>query len=256
MSAGTQEASARHDEAVPWGVLDCLAVLVLTFIALFATVNVLALLAAATGLSEQALRLAQVPLPLVLLAAVTAVWVHWRHGAAGRLTGPRPGGVQAALVGVGWGLAAFVVLNVIVGLAIQLGAQALGVDVPETQQSLREATRDPRQIPWFVVSAVLVAPLAEELFFRGMLYPALRRRIGMWGGILISAAAFAAAHLLTEGTLGGGALVFVLILPLGILLAWLYERRGTLAVPVALHMTFNLVTMLLMLAASSAVPST
>lgn len=255
MSAGTQEASARHDEAVPWGVLDCLAVLGLTFVAVVAVANVLALVAAATGLSEQALRLAQVPLPLVLLAAVTTAWVHWRHEAAGRLTGPRPGGVKAALVGVGWGLAAFVVLNVVVGIVIQLGAEALGIDVPETQESLREATRDPQQLPWFILSAVLVAPLAEELFFRGMLYPALRQRIGVWGGIVISAAAFAAAHLLTEGTLGGGALVFVLILPLGVLLAWLYERRGTLAVPVAVHMTFNLVTMLLMLAASSAVPA-
>jgi membrane protease YdiL (CAAX protease family) len=252
MSAGTREAATRHDEAVPWGVLDCLAVLGVTFIAVVAVVNVLALVAVATGLSEQALRLAQMPLPLVLLAAVTAAWVHWRHGAARRLTGPRRGGMRAVLAGVGSGLAAFVVLNVVVGLAIQLGAEALGADVPETQRSLREATRDPQQLPWFVVSAVLVAPLAEELFFRGMLYPALRRSIGVWGGILISAAAFAAAHLVTEGTLGGGALVFVLILPLGILLAWLYERRGTLAVPIALHMTFNLVTMLLMLAATSA----
>jgi uncharacterized protein len=44
------------------------------------------------------------------------------------------------------------------------------------------------------IFAVTVAPLMEELFFRGFLYPVLARRLGMFGGILLTSLAFALLH--------------------------------------------------------------
>lgn len=44
------------------------------------------------------------------------------------------------------------------------------------------------------VFAVTLAPFMEELFFRGFLYPVVARKMGMLGGILVTAAAFGALH--------------------------------------------------------------
>ena len=79
--------------------------------------------------------------------------------------------------------------------------------------------------------ACLVAPLAEELFFRGVLYAALRQRLGWIWAMVLSGAAFALVH---TNVLG-----FLPIFALGCLLANLYERTGSLAVPVIVHMLHN-----------------
>lgn len=44
------------------------------------------------------------------------------------------------------------------------------------------------------IFAVTFAPLMEELFFRGFLYPVLARRLGMFGGILFTSLAFGLLH--------------------------------------------------------------
>jgi membrane protease YdiL (CAAX protease family) len=55
----------------------------------------------------------------------------------------------------------------------------------------------------------------------------------------ISAVLFGLSHLQT--TLEGYLLVLLIIIPLGMFLAYLYERRGTLLVPILTHAVFNLV---------------
>ena len=52
----------------------------------------------------------------------------------------------------------------------------------------------PRQAAVMTVFAVTMAPLMEELFFRGFLYPVLARRLGMFGGILLTSVAFGFLH--------------------------------------------------------------
>jgi membrane protease YdiL (CAAX protease family) len=88
-----------------------------------------------------------------------------------------------------------------------------------------------------VIALVVVAPLAEELFFRGIVYNAWLREFGMRRAIIGSAALFALIH----------ASIF-LILPifgLGIALAVLYQRTGSLPASMAMHATFNGITLAL-----------
>lgn len=60
------------------------------------------------------------------------------------------------------------------------------------------------------IIAVTIGPLMEELFFRGFLYPVLARRVGVTGGILITAVPFALLHLQQYGW--AWAAVFVIFL--------------------------------------------
>lgn len=91
----------------------------------------------------------------------------------------------------------------------------------------------PQGIALILVGAVLLAPIAEEAFFRGLLYPLLKRRFGVGWGMVLSGLLFGAAHLDPS-----------LLLPLslgGILLAYVYEETGSLIASGIGHAFLNLV---------------
>ena len=88
-------------------------------------------------------------------------------------------------------------------------------------------------------SAVLVAPLAEELLFRGLLYRLARRTWGAWPAAVVSSLVFGLIH-------GEPWYLFGLI-GLGLILAYLYEATGSLLAPVIAHALHNAVSLYLML---------
>lgn len=98
------------------------------------------------------------------------------------------------------------------------------------------------------VGTVLLVPVAEECFYRGLIFRNLydRHPILAYG---ISMAIFSLAHvagyILLEdpGTL---ALCFVQYLPAGFALAWTYRRSGSIFASILIHMTVNQTGMLLM----------
>lgn len=83
----------------------------------------------------------------------------------------------------------------------------------------------------FLLAAV-AAPIVEETMFRGLLYSALRARFGVAIGAMLSAAVFAGVH----PTLPGG---FLPIWVIGVALALVYERRGSLLPGIILHGIHN-----------------
>lgn len=86
-----------------------------------------------------------------------------------------------------------------------------------------------RFIP-FIVTGIF-APLSEEIFFRGFLYQALRRKIGVRWGILIASLVFGFMHLdivrMVPLTLGG------------IVLNILYEKSGSIYPSMIAHGVWN-----------------
>jgi CAAX protease family protein len=89
---------------------------------------------------------------------------------------------------------------------------------------------------WVAVAGLLV-PLREELLFRGFLLPALAQsRLGYWGAAVVVAAAWAALH--------GSLLALAPVLFIGLLLAWLLWRTGSLYMPILCHTAQNLLVVL------------
>lgn len=78
---------------------------------------------------------------------------------------------------------------------------------------------------------IVIAPIAEEMFFRGILYPAVKRagfpRLAFWGTALV----FAGVHL--------NLVTFVPLVVLALGLALLYERTDNLWAPITAHALFN-----------------
>ncbi len=83
----------------------------------------------------------------------------------------------------------------------------------------------------------IVAPVMEEMFFRGFIYAALRKRLGVGLAILISSLLFAGFHLSLYD--------LVPLTIIGAALAYLYEKSDSLGPPIMLHSLNNLLSVIL-----------
>lgn len=83
----------------------------------------------------------------------------------------------------------------------------------------------------------LVAPVVEEVVFRGVIYNRLKRYFSGPAAILVSAFIFGGYH----GNLVQGAYGFIM----GVLIAWVYERTGSFGMPVLFHAAANISVFLL-----------
>lgn len=225
--------------AVPWSVLDALGVFLLSLLLTMVLGGVISAAVPVGAVPESVMTAIYGPLTIAMLGITALAWVHVRYpGSARRLAGVRPTG-RDLLIGVGVGLATVVVLTVGIGLLLGAVLELLGEEVPPVQEELREMARDPATVPIFVLSALVVAPAFEELFFRGMVFPAIAKRLGLWAGAIGSALVFGVVHLNQADNALGGVLLLVRLVPLGGLFAWLYHWRKTILVPIVVHSMFN-----------------
>ena len=88
------------------------------------------------------------------------------------------------------------------------------------------------------LSIVLLAPLAEEVLFRGLLFGALQKRLSALWTIILTAAIFALVHM--------QAIYFFPIFLLGLILGWARHKSGSLAVSMLLHVLNNGISLLLL----------
>jgi membrane protease YdiL (CAAX protease family) len=133
------------------------------------------------------------------------------------------------------------------GLAIPawLGAQALLLIVvwllglvglrPDT--GIAEAALANADPIVLIVALVVVAPIAEETFFRGVVYNAWEREYGPSRALIGSAVLFAVIH--------GSLFLFLPILGLGLALGLLYRTTRSLPAAIVLHAGFNAITVAL-----------
>lgn len=168
----------------------------------------------------------------VLLAALVIGFVAWRRH-------------PVEWLGLRWGswpLAVPIAIGV-VGLTMVFlwGLQATGYVAwlrrVQGDDGLQEAVRafqetdDPSMLVVMSLMALVVAPVTEEVLFRGYLYPAAKRFAGRGSAIVFSSLIFAIAH--------HNALALLPLLFLAVLLTLVYEWTGSIWTPIAAHMLFN-----------------
>lgn len=127
-------------------------------------------------------------------------------------------------LGCGLLIASYMIIVVHNLILTGLGVQTQGDQISKLFELLHTPV-------WFFIVGALLAPLVEEIFFRGFLFQGLRARYGWVSGLLISSAIFATAHL------DPAALIPTFIL--GSLLAYLYHRSNSIWPGVILHMLVN-----------------
>ncbi len=108
----------------------------------------------------------------------------------------------------------------------------------ETSVALFASAHDPTLAIAFAVLAIAIAPVVEELVFRGFLFNALLRYLPAGTAAVISGIAFGAFHLSPSA-----------LIPLacsGIVLAFVYYRSGSLVASMVTHALFNAVNVALL----------
>jgi len=170
-----------------------------------------------------------------MLAAIA--WLRFR-GADWPALG-FPGGRlrdDVAIAGRALGLVVFPLLMLAAALNALMQYEHPIVDFLDSNHGLAAAAL-------VVISAVFVAPLTEEFFFRKVLQGWLEKHFADEAGVAValSAIAFAAAH-------AGQGLAFLPLFPLALVLGLIAERTGSIVPSVLLHAMFNAVSVFLLLA--------
>ena len=102
---------------------------------------------------------------------------------------------------------------------------------PSNTEALLRISFDPLFIVLVVLTVCLIAPVAEELFFRGALYGWMRGRMPALVAIPLSAAVFAGVHVIVP--------LMPTLFVFGLGAAWIRERTGSTLNSFAMHATQN-----------------
>jgi membrane protease YdiL (CAAX protease family) len=145
-----------------------------------------------------------------------------------RALGFRQAPLRLSLVLVGAGLLVSLFVAMLYDAIVQRFHLALHTNAQTLQTQVRSM---PFSVIGILIGAVIVAPICEELFFRGFLFPGLLQGMRLWPAVFFSAALFTLAH----GDLGSAAPLFVL----GVLLPLLRWQTGSIWPCIALHMANN-----------------
>ena len=153
-------------------------------------------------------------------------WFAWRkYGSNLKTLGFRS--VDWSIIGIGFGLLfASYIFTIIYGLIVTL------IFNSEMQPDLGPIA-DEMSFPWLlIISAVIVAPIVEEVFFRGFIFAGFRQRYGWRKAAVISSALFALVHMQP--------LAFVPLFILGYIFAYLYHRSNSVVPGIVMHFIVNL----------------
>ena len=134
---------------------------------------------------------------------------------------------------VGWALLAF---------AVMMGFEFGYIELFGVNETNVDELGEDNLIAGFAVSiaVIVVAPVAEEIFFRAFFYRALRTRLSVWSAALIDGIVFGSLHF--QGI--DSAVILPVIAVFGVGQCLVYERTGSLFAVIAIHAAFNTVAML------------
>ena len=170
------------------------------------------------------------------LLLVGYLFVAHPRALAGLATLPGRDPAGAIVAGLAWGVVAWLGSSVVLFLVSELLTR-MGQPPPVGPAEQAIAMLE----PWLVVVTIVVfAPIAEELFFRGIVFNAWLRESGPTWAYVGSAALFAVIHFSLASLLP--------IFLLGLALAWIYRRTGSLLAPIAMHATVNGISVIVALA--------
>ncbi|HBI30497.1 MAG TPA: hypothetical protein DDY45_00535 [Verrucomicrobiales bacterium] len=143
-----------------------------------------------------------------------------------------------------WIMPAFVFAMMIVAKILEVCGwvtwvqDSLGAKPQEAVTLVQEAS-DVGLLVAIAVSAIIIAPIAEELIFRGYLYPVVKRFTDRWFASIFSGVFFGVIHFNVMG--------LPILALMGFILAVIYEKSGSLWVPIGCHAAFNATSVGLML---------
>ncbi len=131
------------------------------------------------------------------------------------------------------------------GILAAFGAILGGVllQTPDLDSPMKALLSDPTSVIFIAVLGTTLAPVCEEILFRGFLQPLLVRSLGAAGGILVAAVPFGLLHFQEYGNSWRHALLITLA---GASFGWMRQRTGSTKAAAVMHASYNGVFFLLL----------
>jgi membrane protease YdiL (CAAX protease family) len=124
------------------------------------------------------------------------------------------------------------------GIILAILIQALSATLPIPKQMPIDQYFRSTSGAWMMAGfGTLVAPFCEELFFRGLLFPVMLRRMGMLAAVVLTSALFAFIH---ASQLAHAWAAMVMLFIVGVVLTIVRARAHSLAASVLVHTGYNL----------------
>ena len=137
--------------------------------------------------------------------------------------------------GVGGGILLLIIVFV---MSIPIGYLNPQLE-PQLYEEILRSLTDKSTIFWLIITGVVLAPLSEEMFYRGMIYPVFRRYLSTPWAMAVSGIIFGLAHFDLWRTL-----------PLavgGMGLCYIYEKTHSILVTAVAHGVWNLIMTLMVI---------
>lgn len=157
--------------------------------------------------------------------------------------------LTSAFKDFGFGVLTWVISFPVVACVDQIGDLltylAFGVSRVEqvAVRFVRLSAESPFLLTVATISTVIAAPLLEEWIFRGFMQTYLKSKLGFVKALFVTALIFACFHFSPSQGTGNFTLILSLF-TLALYLGFLYEKRKSLIAPIALHMTFNSISVI------------
>ncbi|HSS99249.1 MAG TPA: type II CAAX endopeptidase family protein [Terriglobales bacterium] len=221
-------------ENPPWGIWEIVGIVVVGFAALFFSVVVVMLLAHHYLFPHEALLegLQERPMLLIAAQALTYVFVILFMVFLVKRTNPLSFGDA-----IRWKWPENPWAYLVAGVALSLALQFVGHFVPIPKDLPMDRLFKTSFDAWILaVFGVFIAPLMEELFFRGFLYPVLARKLGMLVSIVLTGLGFALVHEQQLGHAWGPVLIIFLV---GVALTTARALAKSVAASWLIHFAYN-----------------
>ena len=236
--------SRRYPEDIdtPWGWADIFLLVGVTVLVAFAVGNLLSLAFVANGVSRDQLMHSSreqsqfILATQALLYVAILVYFYWRIDILRKLAFWRTLGWRPLEIGAlprRYAYVGFVFLGSVLCLVVTAASGAYGT---KAKLPIQELFQDRKTAMWFVVMAVLIAPIVEETVFRGYLYPVVARTFGIGWGVVITGSVFGIMH---AQQLWGGWLQIALLVIVGIVLTYVRAMTRTVTASYLLHLGYN-----------------
>ena len=228
-----------------WNGWDVLRLICLTIVALFVGVFAVLLIARATMYPHRGLGdIARNPLIIVAGQSLAYFLVLAYMYVLVTRERRRPDFFSA----IHWNWPANVIVYVLTGFMLSVALQALAHFLPIPKElPIDSFFKTPAEAWALGLLSITLAPLMEELFFRGFLYPVLARKIGVPIAIFLTASSFALLHGAQLMFSWGPVLVIFLV---GMVLTMVRAKTNSVAAGVIIHMAYNGTLTLAMFAAT------
>lgn len=139
----------------------------------------------------------------------------------------------------------FILMMVVQGVIINLRVAITGTSTTENQAAIEELTKHINvAMIGTMIYGVLLAPVVEELIFRGLVINYFFRQSWWWASIILSGFLFAVPHTMNLSTNIADLLAFMIYMSMGMVLAYVYKKTGDIQSNIMIHFLNNLISMI------------